>query len=361
MTKRNVNTNQVTAAARKKKKGSVGVSKPGKRAKNSPGVKDEALSTMNLGKIAGVPKPVKANLFKQAVTLANEQYKSNTPLAKELKLAWALTAYVKAGGKFVYSVDTTPHNKVGASQDNLEIVMAKKLSAEDRKALPDADFVFPDKKEYPIPDVSHAINALSRATQSGDEATIAEVKKAVHKKFPFLKKDEKAKAGVANAVANLQTLNHILNTFKAAHKFGIKASRSTIQINVNADTKLTLAKKALYLEQAKFKDIISKFSKSVSKSKPVEPATEHSSPTILEHHKNMMKHHLDQAHFHYGEHNRAVADKVANEKSNPEVAKNYGDIAHYHAGMAAAHTRKVQDHLPHVPNAEEHLRNAYKK
>jgi hypothetical protein len=64
--------------------------------------------------------------------------------------------------------------------------MAKLTSAQ-RNSLPKRDFIYPQNREYPIPDASHARNALARAAQSGSPSKIAKVKAAVHKKFPGIK------------------------------------------------------------------------------------------------------------------------------------------------------------------------------
>jgi hypothetical protein len=59
------------------------------------------------------------------------------------------------------------------------------LSAKKRKNLPNSSFALPSKKAYPIPDKSHAVNALARSSGKPEEAT---VRKAVVKKYPSLKK-----------------------------------------------------------------------------------------------------------------------------------------------------------------------------
>lgn len=61
-----------------------------------------------------------------------------------------------------------------------------KLKASERR-----DFALPSKKKYPIPDKSHARNALSRAAQSNTEGEYETVRRAVLQKFPGLKKDNK--------------------------------------------------------------------------------------------------------------------------------------------------------------------------
>lgn len=72
--------------------------------------------------------------------------------------------------------------------------LAKKLSSAERDALKDSDFCYvrtkPDGtkiRKYPIPDLSHAKNALSRVSQFGNAKMKALVRKKVYKKYPQLK------------------------------------------------------------------------------------------------------------------------------------------------------------------------------
>lgn len=58
-----------------------------------------------------------------------------------------------------------------------------KLSYGARKRLPKGDFVFPEKRKFPIEDKAHARNALSRAGHKGG-STESKVRAAVHRKYP---------------------------------------------------------------------------------------------------------------------------------------------------------------------------------
>lgn len=58
-----------------------------------------------------------------------------------------------------------------------------KLTARRRNALPAKSFAGPDRS-YPIPDASHARNALSRVSQFGTADLKAKVRAKVHSKFP---------------------------------------------------------------------------------------------------------------------------------------------------------------------------------
>jgi hypothetical protein len=72
-----------------------------------------------------------------------------------------------------------------------------KLSAAQRQALPKSEFALPGKGEgpkgagsgsYPIPDASHARNALARVSQHGSAAQKAAVRAKVHAKYPGIGK-----------------------------------------------------------------------------------------------------------------------------------------------------------------------------
>ena len=66
-----------------------------------------------------------------------------------------------------------------------------KLSMRMRKSLSSSQFANPSKApssgSYPIPDASHARNALARVSQFGSSALKAKVRGAVMKKFKTIK------------------------------------------------------------------------------------------------------------------------------------------------------------------------------
>lgn len=71
------------------------------------------------------------------------------------------------------------------------------LSTKQRKSLPKSSFALPGKgtgKEgkgpgsYPIPDKSHARNALARVAQHGSSSEKAKVRAKVHAKYPDIGK-----------------------------------------------------------------------------------------------------------------------------------------------------------------------------
>jgi hypothetical protein len=64
-----------------------------------------------------------------------------------------------------------------------------KLNAKKRNALPVKDFAGPDRS-YPIPDESHARNALARSSEFADIKEQARIRAAVHRKFPDIGNDK---------------------------------------------------------------------------------------------------------------------------------------------------------------------------
>lgn len=61
-----------------------------------------------------------------------------------------------------------------------------KLTSKQRGALPKSDFAGGPGK-YPIPDKSHAVNALARVSEFGNAALKAKIRGAVKRKFPGIK------------------------------------------------------------------------------------------------------------------------------------------------------------------------------
>lgn len=61
------------------------------------------------------------------------------------------------------------------------------LTAAHRRRLPKADFADQADRKYPIPDKSHARNALARVANKSP-AMKAKVRAAVHRKYPSIGK-----------------------------------------------------------------------------------------------------------------------------------------------------------------------------
>ncbi len=81
---------------------------------------------------------------------------------------------------FAALLESVPRTRLSA--------MAKDLSTKDRKKLGKKSFALPGKRKYPIPDKSHARNALARVAQNGTPAEQKKVKAAVKKRFPSIGK-----------------------------------------------------------------------------------------------------------------------------------------------------------------------------
>ncbi len=62
------------------------------------------------------------------------------------------------------------------------------LTAKQRNKLPKSSFAIPGKRKYPIHTKGHAINALARVAQSGTPTEKKQVRAAVTKRYPSLKK-----------------------------------------------------------------------------------------------------------------------------------------------------------------------------
>lgn len=60
------------------------------------------------------------------------------------------------------------------------------LTTKARNKLPDSDFALPGRK-YPIENLSHARNALSRVSQFGSPSEKKAVRAAVYRRYPELK------------------------------------------------------------------------------------------------------------------------------------------------------------------------------
>lgn len=63
-----------------------------------------------------------------------------------------------------------------------------KMRAKQRNKLKGSSFAIPSKRKYPINDKSHARNALARVSQHGTPKEKAQVRRAVHRKYPSIGK-----------------------------------------------------------------------------------------------------------------------------------------------------------------------------
>ena len=88
---------------------------------------------------------------------------------------------------------------IQATMEKIHFMRDDKLSYKERQGLSKSQFALPGKGEgpegkqggsYPIPDESHARNALARVSQHGSASEKAKVKSAVEKKFPDIEVGE---------------------------------------------------------------------------------------------------------------------------------------------------------------------------
>lgn len=71
-----------------------------------------------------------------------------------------------------------------------------KLSYKRRKKLPAKSFALSGRR-YPIEDKAHARNALARVSQHGNPEEKAEVRRAVHRKYPAIAVSGGARGGAS--------------------------------------------------------------------------------------------------------------------------------------------------------------------
>ena len=65
-----------------------------------------------------------------------------------------------------------------------------KLTSKERNSLPSSDFAVPSERKYPLNDMNHARNALSRVSQYGYPELKEKIRAAVHRKFPGIGKGD---------------------------------------------------------------------------------------------------------------------------------------------------------------------------
>jgi hypothetical protein len=67
-----------------------------------------------------------------------------------------------------------------------------KLTAKKRNSLPASDFAGPGRS-YPVNNLSHARNALARASGNAGPGLKAKIRAKVHKKFPGIKQHDESR------------------------------------------------------------------------------------------------------------------------------------------------------------------------
>jgi hypothetical protein len=121
----------------------------------------------------------------------------------------------------------------------MSVIEAKKLTYKQRKKLPDSVFCYIKVKKdgtkvrkYPIPDLSHAINALARVTQFGTAKMKKLVRGKVYKAYPQLKKSNKVHAtdGIieSSKETNVKTIYNMIQSYANIKPITFKASDTHI-------------------------------------------------------------------------------------------------------------------------------------
>jgi hypothetical protein len=65
-------------------------------------------------------------------------------------------------------------------------VTVAKLSAAGRKKIATSSFAIPERRAYPIHDITHARNALARVSQHGSAEEKRRVRAAVRRRYPSI-------------------------------------------------------------------------------------------------------------------------------------------------------------------------------
>lgn len=86
----------------------------------------------------------------------------------------------------------------------------KELTTKARKHLKGSSFVFPKERKYPIHDLAHARNALSRVSANGTPSEKKKVRSAVYAKYPALKKRKEERSESVRTLAG-QLLTKLLD------------------------------------------------------------------------------------------------------------------------------------------------------
>jgi hypothetical protein len=113
--------------------------------------------------------------------------------------------------------------------------VSKVLTSRGRKQIAKKHFALPGGR-YPIHDISHARNALSRAPQHASPGEAAIIRKKVYAKYPSLEKNKEAtmKTHLTKKAAKSDPIDHatkdqIAKALKAAAQLGDKTVRSKVK------------------------------------------------------------------------------------------------------------------------------------
>lgn len=165
----------------------------------------------NLVDLAPSVNNLEASLISTA--LSAEGIGEAKPLPKDVATAAARRGYTTPPDVKPIAASTKP---AVPTPDKKDPAQKDKLSTKGRKHIKETNFALPAERKYPINDISHARNALSRSSGKPEEA---KVKAAVYRKYPSLKPIQKDDAGTDqelggmgdNALAGLYDMQQIIS------------------------------------------------------------------------------------------------------------------------------------------------------
>ena len=106
----------------------------------------------------------------------------------------------KGCGAMVSSRGAAVRHLKGCSGTMGSRMRAAVLTTKERKAIPKKKFGLPGQGKYPMPDINHARNALSRAAQNASPSEQATIKRKAYKLFPQLKERAKKRGDIDKAM-----------------------------------------------------------------------------------------------------------------------------------------------------------------
>ena len=140
-----------------------------------------------------------------------------------------------------------------------EMIAEKDLSAAERRALPDKDFVFPGKGEgpegkqrgaYPINDKKHARAALAMAAAHASAAKQAKVRAAVKKKFPDIEVSEGKLTSIKATTYGMPSKERKELIDKERERLGVKPKPTVKEADDRAFSNVVAKLRATYGDDA---------------------------------------------------------------------------------------------------------------
>lgn len=86
-----------------------------------------------------------------------------------------------------------PLDRITLPRSQKQILELSTLTTKQRKNMDSSDFGDPENRAYPLKDHNHALNALARVMQHGDEELRKKIIRAVHRKYPDIELSDEMK------------------------------------------------------------------------------------------------------------------------------------------------------------------------